>query len=333
MGRQNSKIIFALFLSLTITVFVGNNFFLANTPRLNTAFLASLFSKKIIPTPTVNLEPQQLIPAPTIISALQPSLTPVSPQNSKPIPTQRLVRPSIAQPTHASVQTIEPTNPLIPTKAPGISCPQSSGNSYGSIDVVNVGDNVPAENHPDKNIHVRGYTATNGQYSLIELEGGVDEKGPRLSTIVGSNPPTITGLYRVNTWNWNTNQKGPPDTTWPVSILGVLAQPGQAVYIADSGYDVSLGYDAIVLYADDSTVTLKYTREDSVAAGYTVHIEDICVDPNLIRTYQNLNAQGRGELPAVRGGDEVGVARTNEVKMAIRDTGQFLEPRSRKDWW
>ncbi len=329
---QNFKIVFSLIFSFIITVFVGNNFFLANTPRINTSYLASLFSKKVTPTPTVTEQPQQSEPAPTIISALQPTLTPILRQISRPSPTTKPI-PTIRQPPSAPLVSIEPTNPPVPTKAPGISCPQSSGNSYGSIDAINVGDNVPAESHPDKNIHVRGYTETKGQYSLIELEGGVDEKGPRLSTIVGSNPPIITGLYRVNTWDWSRNQVGPPDTTWPVSILGVLAQPGQPVSVADSGYDVSLGYDAIVLYADESTVTLKYTREDSVAAGYTVHIEDICVDPNLIRAYQNFNAQGRGELPAVRGGDEVGVARTNEVKMAIRDTGQFLEPRSRKDWW
>lgn len=322
MIKKNLKIILVLGSAFFITLFLSNTVFLFNSPR---------FRKPTpIPIPTILLPTTR----PTVVS--RDPVLPTSSRNVGTTPTPKKTTPTTkpkVQPTSSPTVVNKPINPPIPTKAPGINCPQNSSNNYGSIDVANDGDNRPAESHPDKNIHVRGYSATTGTYSLIHIDGGVDEKGPNLSTVVEKNPPTITGLYRVNTWDWNSDQKGPPDTTWPVSILGVLAQPGQPVYVADSGYDVSLGYDAIVLYADESTVTLKYTREDSVRWGYTVHIEDICVDPNLIRSYQSLNTQGRAVLPAVRGGDEIGVARTNEVKMAIRDTGQFLDPRSDKDWW
>lgn len=320
---QNLRIVFAIVLSLVTTIFAGNNFFLGNSPRINS------FLFQLVPTSTQTPEVVDIVPT------TQTQIIPTSQPTSKPKITQAILSPT-KKPTPTSPKPLispTPFSPPVPTKSPGITCPQSSSNTYASIETINDDDNRPAENHPDKNIHIRGYTTTTGEYNLIQLEGGVDEKGPRLSTIVGTDPPTITGLYRVNTWDWNTDQKGPPDTTWPVSILGVLAQPGQPVYVANSGYDVSLGNTALILYADESTITLKYTREDSVRWGYTVHIEDICVDPNLISAYQNLNSLGRHELPAVRNGDDVGVARTNEVKIAIRDTGEFLEPRSRKDWW
>lgn len=60
------------------------------------------------------------------------------------------------------------------------------------------------------------------------------------------------------------------------------------------------GYKALVLYAEPTRITLGYTRDDSVANGYTVHLEGICVDPNLVALYRSSNAAGRGFLPALR---------------------------------
>jgi len=78
---------------------------------------------------------------------------------------------------------------------------------------------------------------------------------------------------------------------------------------------------------------LKYTREDNVVAGYTLHLENICVDANLLALYRQLNAAGRSELPALRPGQSLGRASGSEIDAAIRDSGAFLDPRSRKDWW
>ena len=72
---------------------------------------------------------------------------------------------------------------------------------------------------------------------------------------------------------------------------------------------------------------------DNVIWGYTIHLEGIATEPSLISLYQSLNDLGRKRLPAVRGGQIVGRARGTEVKVSIRDTGAFLDPRSRKDWW
>ena len=67
--------------------------------------------------------------------------------------------------------------------------------------------------------------------------------------------------------------------------------------------------------------------------GYTIHIEGVCVEPRLLALYRLWNEAGRGELPALRGGQPFGRARGDEIGVAIRDAGTFMDPRSRRDWW
>jgi hypothetical protein len=89
----------------------------------------------------------------------------------------------------------------------------------------------------------------------------------------------------------------------------------------------------MVLYATYDTLTLKYTREDNVVRGYTVHLAGVCPEPRLLALYQSSNASGRGSLPALRGNQPLGRARGGSVLVAIRDTGAWMDPRSDKDWW
>ena len=39
------------------------------------------------------------------------------------------------------------------------------------------------------------------------------------------------------------------------------------------------------------------------------------------------------QLPALRAEQAFGRARGDEIMVSIRDTGSFMDPRSRKDWW
>lgn len=108
----------------------------------------------------------------------------------------------------------------------------------------------------------------------------------------------------------------------------------EAVRIPSRGADIYQGtYRALVLYAEERRITLKYTREDRVVAGYTVHLENVCVDPNLLELYRESDSRGRASLPALRNGETLGVAAGGEILVAIRDAGSFMDPRSRKDWW
>jgi hypothetical protein len=145
--------------------------------------------------------------------------------------------------------------------------------------------------------------------------------------------PALTTVYQVYDWNWGCNCRGGLLTTWEVTLAGMGVTPGEVLYFPDSGYNIGNGYEALVLYASEERLTLKYTREDNVVQGYTIHIENICVEPSLLALYESWNSAGRGRLPALGAGQPLGRARGSEFGAAIRDWGTFLDPRSRKDWW
>jgi hypothetical protein len=109
--------------------------------------------------------------------------------------------------------------------------------------------------------------------------------------------------------------------------------PGEVLRLPDSGYSIGSGYEALVLYATEERITLKYTREDNVVWGYTIHVENVCVEPSLLALYRAWNDAGRAQLPALRGGQPFGRARGGEIRVAIRDNGTFMDPRSQGCWW
>jgi len=83
---------------------------------------------------------------------------------------------------------------------------------------------------------------------------------------------------------------------------------------------------------DHADYTCSCSASQTIDFGYTLHVENICVEPSLLALYQAMNAAGRSSLPALRSGQAFGRAR-GEIGVAIRDCGAFLDPRSRKDWW
>src|SRR5690606_20127584 len=138
--------------------------------------------------------------------------------------------------------------------------------------------------------------------------------------------------YQVHDWNWGCSERGCRGdliSDVEVSMIGLAAAPGEPLRVPSRGAEIyGGGYVAMVLYAAPERLTVGYTREDSVANGYVVHLEGICVDPNLVAQYQAANQSGRGSLPAVRSGDIVGTAASQQVMVAVRDRGRFHDPRS-----
>ena len=94
-----------------------------------------------------------------------------------------------------------------------------------------------------------------------------------------------------------------------------------------------MGYQAMILYVDDNSITVKYTLEDDVVKGYTLHILGINVDPALKSLYNQANADGRWWLPGLKGNQQLGTAKSTEIWVSIRDTGAFMDPRWLRDWW
>ena len=158
--------------------------------------------------------------------------------------------------------------------------------------------------------------------------------------------PPLVGFYRVRAWNWspspNPGSRGAPLGEYWVTALGLQVAPGDVLHVPTSAYDIGQGFEVIVLYADERRVALHYGRDDSAAPGYTVHVEGICTDPNLLTLYTQLNAvngpryvypTGQYPLPVLPAGKPIGVGRGNEVVVAIVDTGKFMDPRSCNEWW
>ncbi len=212
-----------------------------------------------------------------------------------------------------------------------------AGETYNTVTIISTPTERPAEAHADLNLALRGYITTTATLGLVDIGGGSDANAPQLYNLFqDTRTPTFTVAYRVYDWNWACNCRGAPLTTWDVTLAGMATTKDEIIRVPGSGYDIGRlpnGFEVMVLYAAPNRVTLKYTREDNVVSGYTVHIENICVEPTLLSLYNTMNAAGRASLPALYAGQGIGRAVGNQIGVAIRDTGQFMDPRSRKDWW
>jgi hypothetical protein len=238
-------------------------------------------------------------------------------------------------------------------------CPITSSNQYsgGIVYQYDLDDPVrPAYDHADKNLELRGYipnTDPNLQRELVDYGSDDPTQPPQLATLF--NPPRVSDFsdfYTVHNWNWasppDPGSRGGPITDYPVTALGMQTTPGETLYVPTSGYDIDGGIEAIVLFVDEDTIALRYTREDSAAPpGYTVHIDNICTDPNLLVLYNQLddpngpryvyvppeNRPYSYGLPNLYAGQPLGTARSTEIVVAIVDTGAFMDARSCNEWW
>jgi len=243
------------------------------------------------------------------------------------IPGERqLFLPLVAHQQPASAPAPSPT-PL-PTPVP----------LFDLIPVAGPPTDRPAVSHPDLNLGIRGYSSTTGELGLININGDTDSDAPQLIGLFQPpRLPTFTALHQIHDWDWACSAdgcRGNPLTQPVVSLLSVATTPGESIAIPLRAPDIYAGgYKALVLYAEQSRITLGYTREDTAAIGYVVHLEGILVAPTLLARYNESNAAGRGHLPALRNNEPFATAPGTTIHLAIRDTGSFMDPRSRKDWW
>lgn len=312
------------------------------------------------PAATGEIEPAKPTPAGTPVVPPTLTVTPLS------TPTQVTATPAVdvsieaTAPVEQEVQYVDPytsTNQVQPPPAagstPGVAlaatCPVTSTASFDLIPI----EGEPVADHPDfrhgdLNLALRGYTPISASLKLEFYNGNTDPNAPQLAGLFEPNRrPKISSVYAVNEWIWdpgqcNGNPRGcrgePIEAFWPVTLLGLSTTPGEPIYVPERGPQIySGGFVAMVLYAEERRLTLGYTRQDNVAAGYTIHIENVCVDPNLLALYQAQKDEAgwhtSGFLPALRNNQPLGVALGREVRVAVRDVGSFMDPRSEKDWW
>jgi hypothetical protein len=238
-------------------------------------------------------------------------------------------------------------------------CGDGTGESYRQGFAFQIELDNPvrlAGNHADKNLELRSYVPNTDPLLRRELvDYGSDDptQPPQLATLFApADVPSLTGFYQVHKWTWapspDPGTRGAPKTSPPVTALGLAVTPGRPIHVPHSGYDIGGGMEVIVIYADEDSVTLRYAREDSAgAAGYTLHIDQICTDANLLALYNTLDdpqgpryvyvpPQNRPygyDLPQLPAGQPVGTARGAEMVVAIVDSGAFMDPRSCNEWW
>ena len=230
--------------------------------------------------------------------------------------------------------------PLV-IKAPPPVCPTSSDASFNLISVEGPSADHPDYLHGDLNLDVRGYETVIAFPGLVNYSGATDSNAPQLAGLFGPNRyPGILAVYRVYSWNWACGEHGCPGpliTNPGVTLVGLSTTRGEPIHIPERGPGIFGDYKALVLYAEEQQITLGYTRRDTVANGYAVHLENVCVDPNLLALYRaQVNAEGwrvSRNLPALGNNQALGTALGSELIVAIRDRGSFGDPRSRKDWW
>ncbi len=275
----------------------------------------------------------------TATPTMAPSATPLpSPEAAAPgaesVPLERQFAVAAAsEPTQFVADPAPEQGPAVPPET----CPASTGRSYAAVPVDSPPINHPDSIHGDLNLWQRGWAPTDAPLGLVDINGPADGDPPLLAGIFADGRlPGFTSAAQVYDWNWNCAEhgcRGELLTQRAVTLLGLATNQGEDLAIPRRAAEIyGGGFKALVLYADDQRITLGYTREDSVANGYAVHLEGLCVDPNLLGLYRERNAAGRGTLPALRDGEALGTA-MNNVLVAVRDRGVFLDPRSRKDWW
>ena len=208
-------------------------------------------------------------------------------------------------------------------------------------------NNALTDENADFRLSILGYAPAAARLQLVDYNGAADPDAPRLSGIFEPNrTPVFRAAYQVYGWNWADGgpnpvppygSRGAINTSWPAHVLDFKTTPGETIQIPERSTVIwSGGNVALVLYAAENEVAFAYTRNDSVL-GYVVHMLNFCVNPALVTAYRaQLDGSGRratGSLPALKVGQTLGTARAGWVTVAIRDSGAYMDPRSRKDWW
>jgi len=212
----------------------------------------------------------------------------------------------------------------------------------------------PARNHAGKNFDLRGYAqrTTGFTTSLVDYgPGSEDSNAPQFSTLFSPARISLSGrFFQMYDWNYssppdpnNPGTRGPLLTNRPITALGLSTTSGERLYTPASPLRINPGVQAMVIWADANSISIKYTREDTSATGYTVYVDNICTDPNLLALYNSLDGGNRNVFSGVgtetynllylAPGQAFGTATSNEIVVAIVDTGAFEDPRSCRGWW
>jgi hypothetical protein len=308
---KNLKLFFAIVISLFLTKAITNPSLLKNKI---TSFINSHLHQKQTPTPVLS-KPEIRFISPHFLP--KESSTPFPISSPLPSPTIFFNPSPLPSPTEI---IISPTKvPPSPTPKPKFSCPSFSGENYDTATVI-VKNSTPISLRRD--ITLPPLIPISVTLSLIDGQiVDPDPKVPQFSTVFSpKRTPRFLAAYKAE-----GELRGPQSTD--VEILELETNPGESLRFPKTGYDIGGGNAAMVLNASEDKITFKIGREDNVVLGYTLYFEGVCLDKNLEALYQRLNSEGRNSLPAIKVGQIFGWAKSDRLKIALRDTGTFLDLR------
>lgn len=353
-GRWITNLLLAAILFLLGAIFWRLNQPAPPDPRLlglsvrATVFALPTATPYIVEVPVTRVvEITRLVQAPTPIPTATATATATPLATATPAPSSlgpedrtfgAAAAPVAAVAREIAPPTATPAPPPVALVGDAAACPAASTAVFATIPVAGSGDGRPDYLHGDLNLSLRGYAPIAAAANLVDKNGPVDSDPPQLAGIFGDGRLPVFGQsYRVYDWNWGCGDygcRGAALEQVEVTLLTLGSAPGEAVGIPHRQAQIyGGGYKVLVLYAEETRITLGYTRDDSVAHGYTVHIENVCVDPNLLAQYRASNGAGRGSLPALREDEVLGTAALGDILVAVRDRGVFFDPRVRLDWW
>jgi len=315
---KNIKIFFAIILSLFLVKLISDPSLVRdNIKNLIASYHKSKNQSKQKLNQTFH-KSKVRFNSPIFIPEKSPTPTPfptITNFNFLPSPTISITLPIISPKKITPSQTPTP----IPTLQPIFSCPYYSNEIYDLASVV-VKNQAPF--HSRRDITLPPLTLISTNLSLIYGEiADPDPKVPQFSTVF--NPkriPKFLAAYKAE-----GEIRGPQSTD--VEILELATIPGESLRFPITGYDIGGGNGAMVLNASDDKITFKIGREDDIIFGYTLYFEGVCIDKNLETLYQRLNMEGRNNLPAIKIGQIFGWAKSDRLKIGLRDTGTFLDLR------
>lgn len=259
-----------------------------------------------------------------IESASTPSPTPTAAAQTPPQAASAPTPEAGTAPTEAA----PPQGEVAAAPSASVGVLAASSNSYALIPIEGEREIRPAVEHGDLNLKLRDPQPAQLEPSLIDISNaGSDPNAPKLSAAF---KPDLVATYAVHDWDWGCNCKGALIQDGMAVLVGINTTPGEPVFIPSTSQDIFQGnYYATLLYASEDSLTFVYARRGNVVEGYTIHYLGLQTDPNLLALFR----ESRGsELPGLTLDTPVGIA-TDELIVAVRDNGTFLDARSRLDWW
>ncbi|PIU03476.1 hypothetical protein COT44_03460 [Candidatus Shapirobacteria bacterium CG08_land_8_20_14_0_20_39_18] len=165
---------------------------------------------------------------------------------------------------------------------------------------------------------------------------------PRLCGLVEDDArPVVTTLYRIHQYDSGTNlpidaletiKENPSDYASVVGFSTNGSSTGN-ILVPAAPFSIGNGKQVMVYYASSNEIFIMYNTGGGIRNGYGIHIMgNFTVRPELLALYNQLNAAGRVQLPALGASEILGTAH-GDIQVAIRDTGGFMDPRWKNDWW